>query len=114
MRSAARAGGNAFTQLLTGAVAQPSVPNASASPSQRSWRVTPSRFTRAAFARSIRRGKSMSHWCGGVYGQWLKHSLHCQHRSTMRRNCALVIFPTSPSFLSTASSSMKSNDGHSR
>ena len=69
--STARAGPNAFAQLVSGAVAQPRAPTASTLPSQASWRVTPSALARAALARSIRRGKSMSHLWGGVYGQWL-------------------------------------------
>jgi len=45
-------------------------------PSIRSWNVTPLARASAARARSISRGKSTSHRCGGVYGQWLKQSLH--------------------------------------
>jgi hypothetical protein len=81
----ARCGPNELAQLLSGAVTDPSAPTLSVLASHASWRVTPSCFARAALARSISRGKSMSNRCGGVYGQWLKHSLHCQHRSTIRR-----------------------------
>ena len=52
-------------------------PSRSMLPRNRSCRVTPSALARAALARSMSRGKSMSKRCGGVYGQWLKQSLHC-------------------------------------
>jgi len=45
-------------------------------PSMRSCRETPARLPSAARARSIRRGKSTAQRWGGVYGQWLKQSLH--------------------------------------
>ncbi len=67
----ARGGPKEFAQLLSGAMAEPSAPTASTLPSQASCRVTPSSLARAALARSISRGKSMSHLWGGVYGQWL-------------------------------------------
>jgi len=64
--SMARAGGEPLTQFVSGAVAAPSGPSVSMFPSQRSCQVTPSPAARAALARSIRRGKSMSQRCGGV------------------------------------------------
>ncbi|HEX9202397.1 MAG TPA: heterodisulfide reductase-related iron-sulfur binding cluster [Vicinamibacteria bacterium] len=62
----ARWGAKELAQLLRGAVAQPRVPTASTSPSQASCRLTPSARARAALARSMSRGKSMSHLWGGV------------------------------------------------
>jgi hypothetical protein len=102
-----------FAKFASGAVADPNGPTVSIAPSQRSCRLTPSAFARTALARSISRGKSMSHSWGGVYGQWLKHSLHCQHRSTIRRKSAGTSLSTSPSWASTRSS-MVSKEGQRR
>ena len=62
----ARWGVKRLAQLLNGAAAEPSAPTASTFPSHASCRLTPSARARAAFARSMRRGKSMSKRWGGV------------------------------------------------
>jgi hypothetical protein len=62
----ARPGAEELTQLARGAVAEASDPRVSVLPSQRSCQLTPSAFARAALARSISRGKSISKRCGGV------------------------------------------------
>jgi len=67
----ARCTASSFIQLDSGAVQLPSLPTRSALPSIRSCNVTPLRRASAARARSISRGKSTAHRCGGVYGQWL-------------------------------------------
>ena len=59
-----------------GAVALPSLPTRSVLPRKRSCSVTPFCLASVERARSIRRGKSTCQRWGGVYGQWVKHSLH--------------------------------------
>ena len=67
------ASGMAGTQWIAANIAARPRPSSACTtlPSHASWRVTPSSRARAAFARSMRRGKSIAQLWGGVYGQWL-------------------------------------------
>ncbi len=67
---------SSLAQFESGAVRLPILPIRSVFPSIRSWKLTPRPRASDARTRSINRGKSTSHRCGGVYGQWLKQSLH--------------------------------------